>query len=258
MIIEKRISMNENYTNEWIINFDKQKLQLYHQKFYRNFEKNIKFCQQVDFIKKYIRYEMEWLDAAIGTGRLMEEIHCKTMMGLDKSPVFVEYNNKRGIKTVQGDLFNIPFKEQFDIVTCMHTLFAFNEFRTILKGLVSALKKNGILIVDIVNRSHIEASNPVCGEYPYQSAVSREEITAFFDSIDCDVLEIVPHDFYDNRFILHWRNANNIAVKAVKKALYIFLNVLYFKLGMKRFFERYSSGWNEKYYVKYLIAARKR
>ncbi|MFA5292229.1 MAG: methyltransferase domain-containing protein [Phycisphaerae bacterium] len=250
--------MNKDYTDSWITGFNEKKLISYHNKFYKNFEKNIKHYQQIEFIRKYLKYDMEWLDAPIGSGRLMDELSCRNMLGFDKSPAFVSYNNSKGRKTIEGDLFNMPFNERFGLITCLHTLFAFDEFRQILKELVSALKKDGILIADIVNRSHIEASNLKCGQYPYKSALTREEIIEFFESLNCKVIEIELHDLYDNRFILHWRNNGNRWIRILKKILYKLLNILYFRLHLKTVFDKFSKNRDKKYYTKYLVAVKKK
>ncbi len=98
---------------------------------------------------------MKWLDAPIGSGRLMEELKCKEMFGFDRSLTFIDYNNAKNIKTIQGDIFNMPFDNEFDLITCLHTLFAFDDFKEILKQLVGSLREEGTLIVDIVNQRHI-------------------------------------------------------------------------------------------------------
>ncbi len=250
--------MNTEYTNSWIIDFDNKKLGTYHKKFHKQFEKNIKFRQQVRFISKYLHNDMKWLDAPIGSGRLMDELKCNEMFGFDKSPAFIDYNKAKNIKTIQGDIFDMPFVNEFDLVTCLHTVFAFDNFKEILKQLIGSLREDGILIVDIVNQRHIEFSNNSCTEYPYNSGMTKEQITEFFESLNCQVLEIEPHDILDNRFVVEFFNSGNRVIRLFKRALHRLLNILYFKLRLASVVETFAQGYSDKYYTKYLIAVRKK
>jgi len=202
---------------------------------------------------------MRWLDAPIGSGRLMAELKCEQMVGYDISPQFIKYNRDKGIEVIEGDLFKMPFENSFDIVTCLHTVFAFDSFRDILRELVKALKIDGILIVDIVNLSHIEASEQKCGKYPYDSGMTQCQITECFSILNCEVIEIVPHDIFNNRFVstFFWGKRTFIS-KVLKRILYEFINTLYFVFRLRKLFDKFSNGHNEKYYFKYLVAVKKK
>ena len=197
------------------------------------------------------------MDAPIGSGRLMEQLKCREMVGFDKSPVFVRDSRAKGIETIQGDLFDMPFVDSFDLVTCLHTLFAFDDFRDILRGLVTSLRTGGILIADIVNQLHIEVSADKCGEYPYKSGMTREEIIQFFESLNCEVLEIAPHDIIDNRFAASFFKGNGIT-RPLARALYRLANILYFGFHLRPLLDRLSHNRSEKYYAKYLVGVRKK
>jgi len=74
----------KRYTNYWIVNFHKRERISDNYKFYKKFQKNIKHYQQVMFIKNYLKYVMKWLDAPIGSGRLMNSIQSKYMQCIKK------------------------------------------------------------------------------------------------------------------------------------------------------------------------------
>ena len=88
----------------------------------------------------------------------MREIDCSKKVGYDLSDAFLEYNRSKGIQCIKGDLFEMPFDQEFDLVTCLHALFAFQEYKKILEGCVKALRPGGILIADIKNKVHAEAT----------------------------------------------------------------------------------------------------
>jgi hypothetical protein len=66
---------NLEYTNKWTNKeFNKDKVNQYNGKFFQRFEKNIKHRQQIRLIEKYLTPTSQWLDAPIGSGRLMDTI----------------------------------------------------------------------------------------------------------------------------------------------------------------------------------------
>lgn len=91
----------------------------------------------------------------------------------------MEYNRNRGIKCVEGDLYENPFVNEFDLVTCLHAVFAFDDFEKILEGMITSLKTDGVLIVDIVNQNHLDATKSLNSKYPYKSGRYKEEICFF-------------------------------------------------------------------------------
>jgi len=257
---------NQEYTRLWPRDFGAEEAQNYDQKFFQRWEKNIKHRQQIAFIRKYLQDWMSWCDAPIGSGRLMRELHSQEMSGYDISEGFLAYNENRGIACEKGDIqqFGDRYQGEFDLITSLHTIFAFPNYKTILAGFVRGLKKGGILIVDITNRPHAEAArelrelfrdNP--DEFP--DGMTRDEIATYFDSLDCDVIEIQPHDFWDNYFILNWRlYTGKILVRRLKKYFWNILNILYFRSGLKDYLLGFEAGRPEHQFVKYLVAVRKR
>jgi ubiquinone/menaquinone biosynthesis C-methylase UbiE len=244
--------MDKRYTDLWINNFGESDVLKYHNKFIKCFQKHLKHYQQIKFISKYLHEYMAWLDAPIGSGRLMDSIRTKKMYGFDISSPFIHHNFKKGIKTCKGNLFNMPFKNKFDIITCLHTLPAFSDFPKILKQLMISLKPGGVLICDIVNKNHITYSNFKLNYQYDDPCMSKPEIISFFNSIGCTTLAIQPHDLFDNRFCGDFYNSkfNKIPLKV--------FNRCYFNFKLHKLIDKLSINKNDKLYIKYLVAVRKR
>jgi hypothetical protein len=257
---------NPEYTSIWTQGFDQEGVQKYDDKFRSRWEKNIKHKEQIAFIGKYLEDWMYWCDAPIGSGRLMGELKTQRMLGYDISDGFLEHNRKKGITCEKGDLFDFgkKYKIEFDVVTSFHSIFAFNEYRSIVKGFVDSLKLGGIVIVDITNQLHSDATQDIkslifedASNFP--DGMTREEITGFFGSIGCDVLEIQANDYWDNYFFFNWRYLKgNVVTKRLKKYLWNILNFLYFRFSLDGFFRKLEDGRPEHLFTKYLVAAVKR
>ena len=257
---------NPDYTNLWTQDFDENSVQKYDHKFKSRWEKHIKHVDQVGFISHHLEDWMYWCDAPIGSGRLMEELKTQKMMGFDISDGFLEYNRNRGIHCEKGDLFEFGnlYQGEFDLITSLHSIFAFQEYKLILEGFVKGLKPGGILIVDITNKRHAQAAQDIkkrifedSSNYP--DGMTRSEIAEFFDSIGCDVVDISPNDYWDNYYFFNWRYLKgNSVTKRMKKALWDVLNLLYFRFSFDNLFRRIAAGRSEEKFTTYLVAAQKR
>jgi len=257
---------NPDYTSIWTQDFDEVEVQKYDHKFKSRWEKHIKHVDQVAFIKRHLEDWMYWCDAPIGSGRLMDELKTQRMVGFDISDGFLAYNRKKGIHCEKGDLFEFGnlYHNEFDLITSLHSIFAFQEYKLILEGFVEGLKPGGILIVDITNKLHAEAAQDIkkrifedSANYP--DGMTKNEIIEFFGSIGCDVVEISPNDYWDNYYFFNWRylKGNSVA-KRVKRYLWETLNFLYFRLPLDDLFRKFAAGRPEDEYTTYLVAARKR
>lgn len=242
-------AMNKDYTARFSEQFDETKVEAYHRKWFHQFEKNVKHRQQLDVIRKYLAPDTKWLDAPIGSGRVMGPLTCKDMTGFDNSPFFAEHNRRKGIKVVLGDLFDFPFRDEFDLITTLQTLANFSDFRTILTSLVGGLRSGGVLITDVVNRSHAEKVQAAGMPSDGNEGMSRAEIADFFSQHGCEVLECLPTDYYDSPFFMGRFPKPGLA--------YRLLNRAYFRLGLYPAFEWASRGHDESLYQKYLVVARK-
>lgn len=257
---------NPDYTNLWTQNFNLEDVQRYDSKFHSRWEKNIKHREQIEFIRKYLKNWMVWCDVPIGSGRLMRELQSERMLGYDISDSFLEYNRRLGIECSKGDLFEFGMKYdgEFDLITSLHSIFAFPDYQLILGGFVKGLKPGGMLIVDITNKLHSVQTNDIKNlifedAAVYPDGMTKDEIHQFFDSIGCEVVEIAPHDFWDNYFFFKWRYLQgNRLTKWIKKHIWNVVNFLYFNLSMVNFFRRLEAGRPENRFTKYLVAVVKR
>lgn len=257
---------NLQYTNLWIENFAEADVLKYDQKFKTRWEKHIKHQEQVAFIRKYLEDWMYWCDAPIGSGRLMQALKTQKMLGYDISDGFLDYNKKRGIPCEKGDLFDFEskYQDEFDLITSLHSIFAFKDYRTLLRGFLSGLKKGGLLIVDITNRLHSESTQAIKAKIfddpsVYPDGMTRAEIIEFFDSIGGDVIEIKPNDYWDNYHFFQWRYLNGGTIeKRFKKYLWQSINFAYFFLGLDGFLQKLQQGKPESEFTKYLVVVRKR
>ncbi len=243
--------MNIEYTNKWVEDFEEKDVLSYHKKFFNRFEKNIKHRQQIEIIARFLKPELKWLDAPIGSGRITKELKTNHMYGFDRSPAFLAHNKKLGIETIQGDLFDMPFNSEFDVITSLHTLFAFKDSDLIVKQMIKSLKVGGVLIVDLVNKEHINATNPLFGEYEFSHGFTREEAKKMFADFGAELVEIVPYDYYDNRYFLNKKKSKLYA------RYWQFINKLYFKFDLYSYFDKRSKGREDKAYCKYLFVAKK-
>jgi len=257
---------NPNYTSLWTQSFNAEDVQKYDDKFRSRWEKNIKHREQIEFVGKYLEDWMTWCDAPIGSGRLMRELQSESMLGYDISDGFLEYNRSQGIPCEKGDLFEFgeKYQDEFDLITSLHSIFAFQEYKSILSGFVGGLKPGGLLIVDITNKRHSNETQEIketifedAADYP--DGMTREEIHDFFEANNCDVMEILPNDYWDNYFFFNWRYLQgNRLTKWVKKHLWNILNFMYFRLSLIKFFRRLEAGRPEFMFTKYLVTAKKR
>lgn len=262
----KQNMRNPEYTSLWTDQFSADGVRKYDNKFKVRWEKHIKHREQIEFIGKYLEEWMYWCDAPIGSGRLMSELQSEKMLGFDISDHFLEYNRKKGIQCVKGDLFEFGdcFSNQFDFVTSLHTIPAFLEFRKILEGFVNSLRSGGILIVDLVNKLHSEKAPdllPLLVDDPdkYPKGMDRDEIWQFFEGFDCEILEIRPHDFWDNYYILNWRHySGNWITKRIRKYLWSSLKGAYFAFGLYGVLHSFELDQPDHRFTKYLVAVQKR
>jgi SAM-dependent methyltransferase len=143
---------------------------------------------ECDFIERAIRVPVgsRVLDAGCGLGAQTVELASRGyhMVGLDISATMVsrayDEAEDRGlhIDFVRGDMRDTSFEEPFDALLCWGTTFGyFNEEdneRTI-RQFHSALKPNGTLLLDVINRDFIIGSQPNQVWFEVDGAVCMEE-----------------------------------------------------------------------------------
>jgi SAM-dependent methyltransferase len=249
--------MNQEYTKLWTEpSFNSREVLKYRQKFFNRFENNIQHRQQVEFVRKFYHPAVKWLDFPIGAGRLFDGLNHKNGYGADISEEFLAYNRDRGHTTFKADINNFDLRQKFDLITCTHTLNFFPNFRDIIANFVRHLNPGGILIHDIHNAAHMEyvAQRGIKASAPHVG-MSKTEIEQFMQSLGVELLEIRPHDHYDNFLVneMFERNKKNHAFSFVYRQI----NRAYFYLHLFPLFNLYRPR-KSHLYAKYLVAIRKK
>ncbi len=123
------------------------------------------------------------LEIGVGTGRFASPL--SVQYGLDPSFNMLKLAKKRNINVVQGFGENLPFKnESFHFVLIVFTIELVDDPPSFLKEAVRTLKKDGSLILGIIDR------NSLWGEYYLQKAARSESYSAFRFLTPEEILEI--------------------------------------------------------------------
>jgi len=92
------------------------------------------------------------LEIGVGTGRFAQPFHVE--FGIDPSLNMLRLSKKRNISVVQGKGEELPFKkESFHFILIMVTLCFVDDVVEVLKESMRTLKKNGLLIIGLINKS---------------------------------------------------------------------------------------------------------
>jgi SAM-dependent methyltransferase len=258
------LNTNEKYSRIWTDNFDTEKALSYHEKFYKKFEKHIKHRQQLRIISRYLRPGMSWLDAPVGSARIMGDIdhpreHCFIF---DRSVTFLNVSKCRlhlnDENVFHGDLFDISLERSFDFITCNNTLFAFEDFEYVVSKLCSLLSSGGIIVFDVVNRTlydqlPFESSDPMRKSKGWLV----DDVPKFAEKSGMDVLQIIPHDYYDNEYFLRWRRRGGFFQKKVRDALWHIVNRCYFGLQLFQLFDLFENRRKLNSFNKLIVVLRK-
>jgi hypothetical protein len=258
------MTSNSDYTKLWTADFDVKKALQYDNKFYKKFEKNIKHKEQINIIKKYLKKNSIWLDAPVGSGRIMHDItHDKDKCFIfDYSEVFLKFSSERlkikDTNIFQGDIFALNLGKKFDLITCNNMLFAFEKFDLIIENLINHLGSNGILICDVVNRNMYKNSIvPHNKEMKKSNGWDENDIIKFCQKNNCELIEVIAHDYFDNEYVISWRFKGNKFTKKLKSLLWIIVNKLYFKLHLYNFFHALEDKNNLAHFNKLILVVRK-
>jgi SAM-dependent methyltransferase len=248
--------MNSNYTDIWTSQFSESEMVKYNQKFFRRIEKNMKHKELVEFISRFHKKNLSWLDFPVGPGRLFDSLRpdASKTFGADISEEFLGYNQSRGWKVFKRDINHFDFPMKFDVITCTNTLFAFPNNKEIMRNLVNCLAPGGVFITDLVNKDHLIVSENACGKYQYGPAYSFDEIPSLAKDFNCTIAAVEFHDYYDNRFMV--RIFEKCQNSVLFGRAYKLLNIIYFKLDLYLLFKHFRPK-NKEAYIKYLVAFRK-
>jgi SAM-dependent methyltransferase len=125
--------------------------------------------REVDSILRMMNLESKAriLDLCCGYGRHSIELAQKgfAVTGYDLSDFFLKKAKKDAaalglkIRFIKGDMRKLPFKERFDAVVNVFTSFGYFENERddlkVLKGVCKALKKDGLFLLDLINRENL-------------------------------------------------------------------------------------------------------
>ncbi len=107
-----------------------------------------------DFVKN-----KKVLDIACGLGygcKIYAESGAREILGIDISKSNIEYAQMKyedkKITFLQGNIYDINYDEEFDIITCFETIEHLQDDTLGLTKLHQALKQNGVLIISTPNR----------------------------------------------------------------------------------------------------------
>lgn len=150
---------------------------------------------ECDFIERAVRVPVgaRVLDAGCGLGAQTVELAARGyhMVGLDISSTMVSRARDeavdRGLQIdfVQGDMRDIAFEEPFDALLCWGTTFGYfteEENEEAVRQFHQALKPNGTLLLDVVNRDFLIGSQPNQVWFEVDGAVCMEETDFDYES----------------------------------------------------------------------------
>ena len=143
---------------------------------------------ECDFIERALRVPVgaRVLDAGCGLGAQTVELAARGyhMVGLDISPTMVsrayDEAEDRGLQIdfVRGDMRDITFEDPFDALLCWGTTFGYfseDENERTIRQFHRALRPNGMLLLEVVNRDFMISSQPNQVWFEVDGAVCMEE-----------------------------------------------------------------------------------
>lgn len=143
---------------------------------------------ECDFIERALRIPVgsRVLDAGCGLGAQTVELASRGyhLVGLDISATMVsrayDEAEDRGLQIdfVRGDMRDVTFEEPFDALLCWGTTFGYfseEENEVAIRQFHQALKPNGTLLLEVVNRDFMIGSQPNQVWFEVDGAVCMEE-----------------------------------------------------------------------------------
>lgn len=109
------------------------------------------YLSELETIKKVLPQNERGLEIGVGTGRFAQALGIAT--GIDPSKNMIRIAEKRGINVKLGFGEHLPFKNAaFDYVAIIITMCFVRNPRKVLKEANRVLKKNGRIIVGIIDK----------------------------------------------------------------------------------------------------------
>lgn len=105
---------------------------------------------------------------ASGILRYFKNKGFENLTGLELDPKYVEYSNKNGIKTIQGDISTIQ-SEKFDLIIYNHVFEHINDLSEELRVVSDRLDKSGLLYIEVPSLDKLSDYNYNVNRF-YQNA----------------------------------------------------------------------------------------
>ncbi len=162
--------------------------------------------QEVDFVVKaaQLKPDDKILDLACGHGRHTIELAkrgFKNIVGLDYSAPFINKAKADAKKTgvevefVQGDMKDLPFNGEFDVVLTIFTTFGYFDDagnQKTLEQISKALKPGGRFLIDVISAEAKDRRSRHRGK--------EVELGVFFyeETVDLNGRKVLDQDWYDS------------------------------------------------------------
>jgi SAM-dependent methyltransferase len=150
-------------------------------------------AREVDFVEDSLSIERGGtvLDLACGTGRHAVELSRRgyEVVGFDLSLAMLAragdeaQDREAKLNFIQGDMREMTFDEQFDGVYCWNTSFGYFEEEKnaqVIDRIHRALKSEGLLLLDVVNRDFIIRQSPSLAWFEGDGCVCMDEMNIDF------------------------------------------------------------------------------
>lgn len=217
------------------------------------YEKNVMSESPIIQIKNLT--EREWvqrhafgniLDAGTGTGRFaikLAEKEGNTVTALDFSDEMLkkakEIAETKGIKSIkfqQGDVENLPFKdEQFDSVVSITVVRHLPQWKSILKEYSRVLKSGGILVFEMCSGDHIELANKISNRFgtqhskdgylSYETEINYSELNKWLELNNLEITNKYTYDYFNQNCFIKIIGINEIGYKIIMKCIRIILKI---------------------------------
>ncbi len=125
----------------------------YYKKYDAWYDRNkFAYLSELEAIKKVLPQREKGLEIGVGTGRFAHALGIAT--GIDPSKNMIRIARKRGVNVRLGSGERLPFKNAaFDYVAIIITICFVNDPEKVLKETNRVLKKNGKIIIGIIDRA---------------------------------------------------------------------------------------------------------
>jgi SAM-dependent methyltransferase len=150
-------------------------------------------AREVDFVEDSLSIERGGtvLDLACGTGRHAVELSRRgyEVVGFDLSLAMLAragdeaQDREAKLNFIQGDMREMTFEEQFDGVYCWNTSFGYFEEEKnaqVIDRIHRALKSEGLLLLDVVNRDFLIRQSPSLAWFEGDGCVCMDEMNVDF------------------------------------------------------------------------------